>query len=552
MDWTPQDYINLAKVLVYPVIGGGLILFFLIRHHGGIKNFISKMKKVGGEVSKDSLKFDASCLDEPVQQGGELLEQPQQAEALPNKEESLPQVPEAERLSLSDIFEQIKSEGVDAAKRSFEEYIKQFEEAEPKIMLRAFFLSRLFVLGNYQGVFDEYKSMYDTYTDDESRGIIVGSWATCYSKSNLHDKAQEVLNDALQSISDEATRTLLVCQLALSHSESGAGGEAIRLLNDRIVARVDDDERASLYGTLSTVEKNAGNELVAALCLEKKAEYMPTDTNALFEAAYNLSLVEVQSLSLFHYTNLLGIAPDHSTALNNIGVTASELDLEIKSVEFQTKAYNQDSSLACANIGSAYLNAGFVDEAEQMALQGLAMDPPHENNHALMTRINKMRREEDKKWEELVGNSGSHRVHLSNYLNAHYVETDTSNSPFTGDWVDKNGIVFTVTEEAGKLSAEWEETHKSAANSAMTLGGALAMAGGVSRTTKHRLYGTFENHTARINITATETPAGLLRIDPPSYYKLFSYIDANTGDWVVFSTDLQKPYEAVIKRPTDG
>lgn len=43
----------------------------------------------------------------------------------------------------------------------------------------------------------------------------------------------------------------------------------------------------------------------------------------------------------------------------------------------------------------------------------------------------------------------------------------------------------------------------------------------------------------------------MLSLAPDSYFRLFSYIDKDTGNWVIFNTDLKNPYETTFKREAD-
>ncbi|MGE4291463.1 MAG: tetratricopeptide repeat protein [Desulfovibrio sp.] len=550
MDWTPQDWINLVDKLRYPIVGGLLFCFVVYWCRGGINNFISRLKKVDSEVGKDGLRFNASCEDAKVNTSS--LDQPQQAKAIPQVEEDSKLVDEEEKRSLSDIVSQIKTDGIEAARTAFEENIKSSSDPVIVLLLRTYFLSRLLFDGNYQRAFDEYKEMYAEATDDKSREIIVCSWASCYSRLKQHEKAQSILSMGISDIVDQSLSTMLITRLAQSFYESSGYDKAVSILNSRIQEREDRHERAGLYEALSEVESKEGNVKMAALCVVKKAELIPEDANILIDAAYQLNQANVLSLSLHYYDLLLGLDPNHRTALNNIGVVANTLGLKIKAVEFQSKSADLKESLACANLGFAFLRAGFIEEAKRMAQRGLEFDPPHNNNYHLMGRIQKEQKEEEEKWEKFVRKSGDQNMNLSRYTDAYYAIRPDDSCPFVGEWIDQNGDIFDVTEKRGALYAKWERSNKEKMPFPGGLFGGkqdISPNAASNTVTKYEISGACAQNTAIINIIITETPECLLRIGPNSYYNLFSYIDGETGDWIVFSTDLTKSYEGIFKRP---
>jgi tetratricopeptide (TPR) repeat protein len=550
MDWTSADTISLIESLKWPTVA--LLAVFVpgIYFREELRSFMKGLKQVDGKIGTDGVGIGLSSENKTHEEPAIPFEsvKPVPKESLPIEDQV---VEDDKKLSFNNILKQIKTEGILAARESFDEYAKE-NDADGKVsMLRAYFLTRLYFDGNYQGVFDEFKSLYEQYHDDESRYYIIVFWAECYTKINQHDKAQDVLRTGMSDISNQGYVSMLTQDLANSIHDSGDYNEAVATINKRISERDDRHELAGLYGTLSDIESAENNELMAALCLEKKAEFTPEDASVLFDAAYNLSRANVPALSLYYYNLLLGIDPKHQTALNNIGVIANELDLSIKAVEFQSQSSTLDESLAYANLGFSLLKAGFVDLAKEMAEKGLELDNPHNNNHVLMERINTRQKEQSEKWNEFCSKSGNPKAHLGEYTAAYYAPIDGVDCPFEGEWIDQNGNAFTVERDGTSLAARWEHTHKPISAASSTIGGLLGGGVGIMRVTTFDLSGSYVNGTAIISIMTTDSPPSMLSIGPDSYFRLFSYIDKDTGNWIIFNTDLIKPYETTFKREAD-
>ena len=556
MEWTASDVISLVRTVIWPFLW--FLLFFVSGYYfrKELKGFFKGLKKVDGKIGTDGLGFGLSCANEaqvnrPHQD--ELIQQEAASPASPSEVQEV-EVEEGEEKSLSVIVASIRTEGVEAAKASFEELLKGHESKRRILHLRSYFLSQLFSEGNHQGVFADFQSLYEECDDGVSREYIVRSWAGCYSKIKQHDRAQEVINKGLSDIDDEGIRTELIGLLAKSQYAAGDYPRAVETINQRIQTQHDRHEKAALYNTLSEIEFAEGSNVMGALCLEKKAELTPEDTSSLFDAAYNLSIADIPSLSLYFYKRLLDISPNNQSVLNNIGLQAKELGLNVKAVEFQSKAAERDNSLACANLGYAYLRAGFVDRAEEMAHQGLKVKTPHNSNYDLLSQIKKKRNDEADKWDEFIGKSGDQRNNINKYIDAYYARKDGSDCPFVGEWVDQRGDTVSVKAEEDKLFASWEKGRGQGQG-----GGVLGTAfggkhivpptiGPIVHKTNYNLSGTFNNSAAKISITATNDAPTLLSITPPSYHGLLSYIDEGSGNWIIFSTDLKKPYEVVFKK----
>src|ERR1041385_995942 len=77
--------------------------------------------------------------------------------------------------------------------------------------------------------------------------------------------------------------------------------------------------------------------------------------------------MENNRLAAYHYKLRLDQGYD-ATSSNNLGVAYDKLKLPAKEIAAFVRASN-DSGLAKANLSHAYLDRGFIDEAEKLATE---------------------------------------------------------------------------------------------------------------------------------------------------------------------------------------
>lgn len=547
MNWTPQDIIELAKAVLIPSLSFIAALFVLHLFQKEIKYFLSKLTKAEGELENGRFKIGLHSEQNNEHGNKEPYAQSSPQEASDNLTSTdIHSDADIEKFFI-DIPKTIQDEGINPAKNKFESFLKHFDgDRKKSLQIKTLFFLSLFLDGNYKDTFKDFQKLYDTHTDSESRFIIIEAWSFCYLKLKLYKESEDIITDSLANITDELIKTKLICLLSASISSSGDHDRARKTLKERLETQKSNYERALLYSALSSAEYNAKNKVMGALCLGKKADCIPEDLSALFDAAYQQSQVDINSISLFNYSRLISANPSHEMALNNIGVTAGSLNLKTKAVEFQTRASRLNTSLAYANLGYALLNAGFAEEAKSMAEKGLALTPSHENNHSLITSIKKQSTEENELWDKYIQESEKYKKLTDKYIDAYYSHQEDPQI-FAGRWQNKDGLEFSVTVDDSKLKASWE-THEhvtdgfglppysSNKNSEHTI------------TTKWSITGCISNNSAIVDLTSSGNYQTLLTGTRRDKTNLFSCIDNTTGEWVVFNTDIKEPFIDIYKR----
>ena len=134
----------------------------------------------------------------------------------------------------------------------------------------------------------------------------------------------------------------------------GEMDEALAIASQGLQTIKEEKFRLPLYRSIAAVFKAKKDELSQAIALEKATSLDPEDKQLRFEAAYALRTnVKLLHSAATNYDTILRQQPNHSMALNNIGVIASDFQLPAKSVDFYHDSAKDHETLAMANL--AYL-----------------------------------------------------------------------------------------------------------------------------------------------------------------------------------------------------
>lgn len=107
-----------------------------------------------------------------------------------------------------------------------------------------------------------------------------------------------------------------------------------------------------------------------------------------------------------------------------------------------------------ANQGYLLLEAGFTDEAEQIANRALELEDTHQNVYSLITAIHKKKDEQKKEWERLSEKSLAHQKSIRKYIEKYYLGEPKE---LEGSWFARGCFPVTITITDNKLDASWEE-----------------------------------------------------------------------------------------------
>ena len=136
---------------------------------------------------------------------------------------------------------------------------------------------------------------------------------------------------------------------------------------------------------------------------EYALELDPTNTSLRFEVAYAYAKADSPALAYWHYQKLVTQDDEHLSALNNLGVAASNLELEIEALWRYKQAEKRGETLATANIAWKLINAGFVEEARERLETAQDADDVHRNVLEDLGGIATSENNEETQREEIIG-----------------------------------------------------------------------------------------------------------------------------------------------------
>lgn len=240
--------------------------------------------------------------------------------------------------------------------------------------------------------------------------------------------------------------------LADVYTKSGCHEQAKTTLIDTIQLTSKNSHLSKIYKTLSEVENEMGNINLSVYCLDKAVEYEPAARTELFNSAYNASNNNLKEIAVANYETLVKRDSRHAIALNNLGVAAKDAGCKIESVKKYKLSSDLNETLAMANQGYALLNAGFVEEAEELANTALKQESVHPNVHKLIAEIEKRKKDERQKWEELVEASYRKQAKFRKYIEQYYLGDSRS---VLGHWLAEEQFEVEISSSTN-IDITWE------------------------------------------------------------------------------------------------
>ncbi|HKC65163.1 MAG TPA: hypothetical protein VKB86_16080, partial [Pyrinomonadaceae bacterium] len=203
---------------------------------------------------------------------------------------------------------------------------------------------------------------------------------------------------------------------------------------------------AALYGKAKEIE-------LEALAFEKAVEYSPNDTHTLFDAALSMSKLGMSGLALVHYRTILDFKPEHSSALNNIGVEYDTLGLPIYSVSSYKKSSELNETLASANLAYRLINAGFAEEANDLLSKAKQLPDVHANVGSAISTLSQNREAEREKREKILNTSVKQQQFLRQYAQDRFSPKVEQN--FAGAWLFMSGTEATLVQDGTQIELDW-------------------------------------------------------------------------------------------------
>ena len=223
-----------------------------------------------------------------------------------------------------------------------------------------------------------------------------------YQKYGEYEKAAHCFRAAAEISADAEFQLASYGDAAIAFARSGQEQNARAALQRMrsFVPKVEDGQSVLLKTVLEISEHASDNDRIFGLT-ERLLQLHPDNTGLRFQLAYRYSEAGYHDLAMFHYLKIPYQECGAGT-WNNIGVEFDHFDLESKSVKAYRKAEELGETLAMSNLAQKLIQAGFLEEAEEICNRAVQIKDYHKNVGYAISRIKDVSEEEDKKETEIT------------------------------------------------------------------------------------------------------------------------------------------------------
>jgi tetratricopeptide (TPR) repeat protein len=280
------------------------------------------------------------------------------------------------------------------------------------------------------------------------------SWlATLYSERGELSIAEKLVKEAIGLDLNESERVRLVVQLSGVLFQAERFAECIDVLKAEISKTKGLEQRAILLSTLASRYRHLtpARIQIAFEMYEAAIQLTPFDTKLRFELAYAYSENSQPGMALYHYRECLSEEPNNSSALNNAGVAARELDLQGMATKYQRNAEELGSTLATSNLAFELISKGFIAEAATMLRDAQDNPEVHDRVGSAIGAIARRKGREDKMLEDFDKNS----IRLSRWRVREAASSTTTffaTLPFSANFFDQGKQVNIQIDSGGHVS----------------------------------------------------------------------------------------------------
>lgn len=299
------------------------------------------------------------------------------------------------------------------------------------------------------GAADALAILQEMTTHEETVGAAESALAFLAESTSDYASARDHYRNAAAASRNERRKAdLVVSEYRAGYKDSSDSTFAAELAQ-QASAFSDPAAQAAVLVGAADIYKSAAQFDLQAITLDDALALIPNDLDVLFNCAYAYSNTGFKSLGMLHYRQLLDF-DSNPMARNNLGVTLKDLELPVLAVKAYRAAFESGNTLSAANIATLLINAGFLEDADQVLLKAEATDSPHENVHHARARLSNAKDSEDKKVAELESAALAVRGFLRRFSAARRVATDAPG--LAGVWSVPGVGLIDITLENGMVS----------------------------------------------------------------------------------------------------
>jgi tetratricopeptide (TPR) repeat protein len=293
--------------------------------------------------------------------------------------------------------------------------------------------------------------------DPEVAGFAYQMIGVCLEKAQMWADAAEAFANAAERAGSPGDQAAAVVGRARALAALGEFNVPLKELRELLSSETDVAARATLWEGWAEVHKKAGNLELNAIALHQVAEIAVNDSRKWFYAGY--AYAEIRSdanfalMAVYCYRNAIKFDDRFAAAQNNLAARLSTLDLRLVAMEYYREAANLGHTLAMANIGQAYLNAGFGAEAKQILEEATSRPKAHPN---VATHLATLASERTKQ-EERISQLEVEGARLGDTMTAYACAAVVQKAPddLVGQWILETGLQAHVELSQEGLVVSW-------------------------------------------------------------------------------------------------
>lgn len=443
-------------------------------------------------------------------------------------------------------YKAIQDRQLSEADALFTRHLRTLDDSKRRFEDQALYLSFRIREGGDQESVPRLASLHAQAANDEQLNLATGLLVGAYNRMKDYENAEEVLRKSIDKVGDEGIRTRFLTALAALYGRKGRTEEGVVMLIQRLNEVCTNNEKYEIYSAIADLEKSAGRLRDAAIALEKAVEANPGNTETLFSAAYLQSEQALGLLSVANYETLLVLDKDNATAMNNLGVVATEFKVLGKSMSSFISAAERKLSLAMANIAGHKIDIGMYDEAEKLLNDASQCEDVHENVAHKKSQLETARRADEEKWKKVSTRAVEFQRRIRVFGSALFVKEAPANA-WVGTWYTKTGHEVDVTFEGKTLAGKWAESSLAAiiGNGEPDIACSIM---GIQRGRAAEVAYKRKSPSSRRGLTRPSLLDFGSNSSTDKAVSLYSYLSEDHQQWVFFSAEIDSEHSFQLTR----
>ncbi|MCV9386982.1 tetratricopeptide repeat protein [Reichenbachiella ulvae] len=385
-----------------------------------------------------------------------------------NKKESLPEIEKVteeldeneskeEEQTLFDCYTSLKQ----GERKKAEEIFSQVQKKASKEVLyknEIVFLFYKHLSGDPTVIDNLKKRLDDSNLGNSDRLVVLKFIAKCYSDLNNVQELSTYFDKALELAQSDSEKSSIVLDKFYGLKEANEIEKGRTILINFLPSLNDNNEKAKLLHALSDTYEGEEEIILRLSTLEKAVSLVPNNVHLLFSLAFDLAKYEYKKESINSYLKLLQYTPKNANALNNIGSGFKSVEMNNYAVEYYKRAKEENHTLAIGNLCFQFINAGFLDEAQEIIdYHKTAESSEHMIIKAQDEILNiKRRRKED--FNNIAEKGRSFSEFLLDYSNQQF-ENNIPVKYDSNDWRTDHDEQVTISIDREILTIVWKDKH---------------------------------------------------------------------------------------------